>query len=176
MSRVAGGGGVNPILTMSPNPSLSKNTTPKYCQRLHGIVCTRRACHKLSRVCHDQPARVHAPFTPAVGSPMLLCQQPSPSPTWASSGSRDLHIVTSSPKLKQHCESALPHKEELTTRVEYVEQAAEAEQHSGRIRHNHKIPGYHTRSTKLWQPHHHPQCLHVFHHSIILWFFLSRRQ
>ena len=91
-----------------------------------------------------------------------------PSPTWASSGSRDLHIVTSSPKLKQHCESALPHKEQLTTRVEYVEQAAEAEQHPGRIRHNHRIPGYHTRSTKLWQPHHHPQCLHVFHHSIIL--------
>ena len=80
----------------------------------------------------------------------------------------ELHIVTSSPKLKQHCESALPHKEELTTRVEYVEQAAEAEQYPGRIRHNHKIPGYHTRSTKLWQPHHHPQCLHVFHHSIIL--------
>ena len=36
---------------------------------------------------------------------------------------------------------------------------------TGRIRHNHIIPGYHTRSTELRQTHHHPQCLHAFHHT-----------
>ena len=127
------------------------------------VTCFRWACHEqgISTSVSWLPSLVHAPFTPAVAWPRIPCQQPSPSQnallasSFTSWAVQHLHQNTS----WLHGIAKVGADPRIRTAACHQPQpqgwggGATLGGTTGRMRHNHIIPGHHTPSTELWQTH-----------------------